>query len=112
MYFAEITIIPVYDTDAEGDETAHAAIGLVIRTLGHFAGDMALTHLPFGGVYLVGGVARALLPYMDLHDLRGCFAAKGRFTSFMAQFSISIVEDDYAALIGAASYAQECLNAA
>ena len=97
---------------AEGDETAHAAIGLVIRTLGHFAGDMALTHLPLGGVYLVGGVARALLPYMDLHDLRGCFAAKGRFTGFMAQFSISIVEDDYAALIGAASYAQECLNAA
>ena len=92
------------------DPRALDAVGLVVRTLGHFAGDMALTHLPFGGVFLVGGVARALMPYMEPYDLCGCFAAKGRFTDFMAQFAINIVDDDYAALIGAASYAQECLN--
>ena len=72
---------------------------------------MALAHLPLGGIYLVGGVARALQPYMDQHGFRTCFADKGRFSGFMAQFSISVVEDDYAALVGAASYAQECLGA-
>jgi glucokinase len=94
-----------------GDQNADTAAGLLIRALGHFAGDMALAHLPLGGIYLVGGVARALQPYMDQHGFRTCFADKGRFSGFMAQFSISVVEDDYAALVGAASYAQECLGA-
>ncbi len=95
---------------AEGDADALRAIGLLVRALGHFAGDMALTHLPRGGIYLVGGVARALTPYFDAQGFAECFAAKGRFRDFMAQFSVSVVEDDYAALIGAASYAQDCLN--
>ena len=94
-----------------GDRQAQTAAGLLIRTLGHFAGDMALTHLPFGGIFLVGGVARALLPFMDQHGFSSCFASKGRFASFMAQFSVHLVQDDYAALVGAASYAQECLEA-
>ena len=96
---------------AQGDETGLRAVGLVIRALGHFAGDMALTHLPRGGIYLVGGVARALMPYFEPARFAECFAAKGRFTGFMAQFPIHVVQDDYAALIGAASYAQQCLNA-
>ncbi|WP_293452556.1 glucokinase [Planktotalea sp.] len=94
-----------------GDRQAQTAAGLLIRTLGHFAGDMALTHLPFGGIFLVGGVARALLPFMDQHGFSSCFASKGRFANFMAQFSVHLVQDDYAALVGAASYAQECLEA-
>ncbi|MEP5155669.1 ROK family protein [Planktotalea sp.] len=94
-----------------GDKTAVEAIGLLVRTLGHFAGDMALTHLPRGGIYLVGGVSRALRPYFDEQGFTRCFAAKGRFSEFMAQFSVYIVEDDYAALIGCASYAQEQLDA-
>lgn len=94
-----------------GDRQAQTAAGFLIRTLGHFAGDMALTHLPFGGIFLVGGVARALLPFMDQHGFSSCFASKGRFAGFMAQFSVHLVQDDYAALVGAASYAQECLEA-
>jgi glucokinase len=106
--------IPAADVMAlctRGDVQALTAAGLLIRTLGHFAGDMALTHLPRGGIYLVGGVARALLPFMDQHGFSDCFAAKGRFNGFMAQFSVHVVQDDYAALVGAASYAQECLEA-
>lgn len=94
-----------------GDATALNAVGLLVRSLGHFAGDMALTHLPRGGIYLVGGVSRALQPYFDSLGFAQSFAAKGRFSDFMAQFPISIVEDDYAALIGCASYAQEQLDA-
>lgn len=96
---------------AVGDDKALEAAGLLIRALGYFSGDMALTHLPRGGIYFVGGVANALFPYMDQHGFQACFAAKGRFKDFMDQFSIYVVQDDYAALIGAASYAQECLEA-
>ncbi|WP_439143194.1 ROK family protein [Planktotalea sp.] len=94
----------------QSDKDADTAVGLLVRALGHFCGDMALAHLPLGGIYLVGGVARALLPFMDKHGFLSCFADKGRFSGFMGQFPISVVEDDYAALVGAASYAQERLN--
>jgi glucokinase len=51
-----------------------------------------------------------LLPYMAQHGFQTCFADKGRFSDFMSQFAIHVVQDDYAALIGAASYAQECIG--
>ncbi|MGB7316587.1 MAG: ROK family protein [Planktotalea sp.] len=107
----DLPAVEVMALCAKGDSTAQRAIALVVRTLGHFAGDLALIHLPRGGIYLVGGVARALVPYFESSGFAECFAAKGRFSGFMSQFSIHVLEDDYAALIGAASYAQECLSA-
>ncbi|MEN8949627.1 ROK family protein [Planktotalea arctica] len=108
---APLPAVEIMALCAAGDAPALSAAALVIRALGHFAGDMALTHLPRGGVYLVGGVARALAPYFDDLGFAASFAAKGRFSDFMAQFAVHVVKDDYAALIGAASYAQECIGA-
>ena len=101
----------VMELCGKADETALRAVGLVVQTLGHFAGDMALIHLPRGGIHFVGGVARALKPYLQSQGFLQCFAAKGRFSDFMMQFPICLIEDDYAALIGAASYAQDRLRA-
>jgi glucokinase len=33
--------------------------------MGHVIGDLALSHLPFAGIYLVGGVSRAFTPWLD-----------------------------------------------
>ena len=59
-------------------------------------------NLPFGGVYLIGGVSRALAPYLMQLGFAEAFANKGRFGPFMAQFGVSVVEDDFAALTGCA----------
>ena len=77
------------------------ALQLFARILGRASGDLSLIHLPLGGVYLVGGVARAIAPYMARYGAQA-FADKGRFTEFMAQFGLSVLHDDYAALIGCA----------
>jgi glucokinase len=90
-----------------GDPNAETAVSLMVRTLGHFAGDMALINMPRGGVYLIGGVARALHPYLHRFGFAESFADKGRFGSFMTQFPVRILQDDYAALMGAASYAAQ-----
>lgn len=92
-----------------GDPEAREAITLMVRALGEFAGDMALSHLPTGGIFLVGGVSRALGPHLDALGFLDGFTAKGRFGEFMQQFPIHIVHDDYAALTGAASYAEQVL---
>ncbi|XBC62048.1 glucokinase [Defluviimonas sp. SAOS-178_SWC] len=87
-------------TDPVATETARA----FLRLLGTVAGDLALTHLPFGGIYLIGGVARAFTDHFDRFDFAAAFRDKGRFSTFMREFPVSIIEDDYAALEGCARY--------
>lgn len=82
------------------DQVAVATARDFVRLLGSVAGDLALTHLPFGGIYLIGGVARAFSPYYESYGFSQAFRDKGRFSSFMGSFSVAIIEDDYAALEG------------
>jgi glucokinase len=77
---------------------------LFVRLLGAVAGNLALTHLPFGGIYLCGGVVRAFAPHLAAMGFEAAFRDKGRFGSFMQQFSVCVIEDDYAALTGCAVY--------
>jgi glucokinase len=84
------------------DALAQAAVRVFCRMLGTVAGNLALVHLPFGGVYLVGGVARRVGPFLNEFGFREAFRDKGRFAEFMANFGVTVVEDDYAALTGAA----------
>ena len=82
------------------DEVATAAVATFVRLLGTVCGNLALVHLPFGGLYLVGGVARAIAPHMQTFGFADAFRDKGRFAGFMQNFAVHVVEDDYAALIG------------
>lgn len=92
------------------DPRAREAATLFSRILGTVCGNLALIQLPFGGVYLVGGVARALAPYLAEFGFPDAFRDKGRFAGFMSNFSVSVVEDDYAALIGSASHIEALRN--
>lgn len=93
--------------DAGQDERAQAAVALFAQLLGRVCGDLALVQLPFGGIYLVGGMARAIAPYLQNAGFADAFTDKGRFKAFNSQFSVSLVTDDYAALTGCAAYLNE-----
>ncbi|WP_417243694.1 glucokinase [Celeribacter sp.] len=90
--------------EAGDDPRADATAQLFVKILGTVAGNLSLIQLPFGGVYLVGGVARAITPYLDRFGFADAFRDKGRFAGFMKNFSVSVIEDDYAALTGCASH--------
>ncbi len=89
---------------AAGDPLARETARLYVHLLGSELGNLALIHLPFGGIYLIGGVARAMVPYMDEMGLTAAFRDKGRFGSFMENFALFAVEDDFAALTGCAAH--------
>jgi len=91
----------------EGDQVAEATGRLFVKLLGTVVGNLALIHLPFGGIYLVGGVARAFAPYLDRFGFETAFLDKGRFAGFMQNFPITVVEDDYAALAGCLAYVMQ-----
>jgi glucokinase len=89
---------------AADEPRAERAAHHFVRILGAVAGDLALIHLPYGGIYLAGGVARAFAPHLDRFGFAEAFCAKGRFSDFMRQFPVAVIEDDYAALIGCAAH--------
>lgn len=92
---------------AETDPRAEAAIRHFVRMLGTVAGNLALIHLPFGGIYLTGGVARAMAPHLEAMGFATALRDKGRFAGFMGNFSVRIITDDYAALTGCAAHLQD-----
>ena len=88
----------------DGDARAVAAVRQFVRTLGTVAGNLALDHLPFGGVFLVGGVVHAVADQLSPMGFRDAFRDKGRFSDFMDAFPVHLVTDDYAALAGCAAH--------
>jgi len=97
---AEIMAAVKDRSDPRADEAAR----VFVRLLGTMAGNLALIHLPFGGVYLVGGVTQAFLPYLKRLGFDDAFRDKGRFAGFMGNFGVQAVTDDYAALAGCAGH--------
>ena len=69
--------------------------------LGHVAGNFALMHLPMGGVYFIGGVARAVAPYLG-SAFRHAFEDRGPYAGMMAEIPVFLITDDNAALRGCA----------
>ncbi len=89
---------------SDQDPAAQETLRIFTRLLGQQAGDLALLTLPFGGIYLVGGVARAIAPHLADNGFAAAFRDKGRFADFMDAFPVQLVNDDYAALTGCAMY--------
>ncbi len=89
---------------------AQDAARVFIRMPGRAAGNLALVHLPFGGIYLIGGVARHFAPHLLRLGFQEAFHDKGRFSDFMEQFPVHLVDDDYAALTGSAAHLSELMG--
>ena len=87
-----------------GEAKATKAAQLYVKILGATLGNLALIHLPYGGIFLIGGMSRAMTPYLAKMGLADAMCDKGRFHDFLKAFPVWVVEDDYAALTGCAAY--------
>jgi glucokinase len=88
----------------KGEAVATHAARLYVRILGQALADLALIHLPYGGIFLIGGMARALTPHFDAFGLTPTFRDARRVDLLQKDFSVTVVEDDFAALTGCAAY--------
>ena len=108
---AEIAAADVMAEIAQGtDPAALRTRDIFLTLLGRVAGDLALVHLPFEGIFLVGGVARAFTRYLPAGPFAAAFRDKGRFSSFMDDFPVKVIEDDYAALEGCADHLEQVMR--
>lgn len=86
----------------ETDPDAQAAMALFVRLLGRVCADLALTYLPLGGIFLVGGVSRAIAPFLAPMDFGASFHVRADILPMIKDFPVVLVDDDYAALTGCA----------
>ena len=93
-----------------GDAGACASLTAFARLLGTVLGNLALNHLPMGGIYLIGGTARAVAPFLLPLGFAETFTAKGPYRHIIREISVSLITDDNAALRGCARHLRQCLG--
>ncbi|MBF7730612.1 glucokinase [Pseudomonas sp. N040] len=90
---------------AAGDSVAEQTLQLFARLLGGAAGNLALTSLAFGGVYLSGGIAPKMLPYLQQAEVREAFCNRPPMRALLERIPLYVVLDEYLGLQGAAQVA-------
>lgn len=91
--------------EAERQPAARLALELMLGALGREAGNLALRHLCSGGVYLMGGVAVRLRPWLAGPVFRRAFEERGRFSNLARRIPRRLVLDEDLGLRGAARLA-------
>lgn len=81
------------------------ALHVWVSVLGAVAGNLALTGLTRGGMYLGGGIVPNIMPKLQDGTFMNAFTDKGRFADLMAGIPVKVIMNDKAALLGAASLA-------
>lgn len=101
---ADCTSAEVLQALTAGNATAINAARLYVHILAQTLADLALIHLPYGGIYLIGGMSRAMTPHFATFGMTEGFRDPRRVDLLQKDFSVTVVEDDYAALTGCAAY--------
>ena len=84
------------------DPLCRAALQRFCRIFGSIAGNLALTGMTTGGLYLGGGVPPKIIPALETADFMDAFIAKGRLKAFMQKIAVRVILNDRASLLGAA----------
>jgi len=91
----------------ESDELAIEALKMFVSNYGAVAGNFALSSLPKGGVFIAGGIAPKILPYLKGPAFTQAFNSKGKMQSLCESFSISVVMNTEVGLIGPRAFAEK-----
>jgi glucokinase len=91
---------------SNSDALCTQALNLFVSAYGAEAGNLALKSLPYGGLYLAGGVGAKILPKLQDGTFMEGFLDKGRMRSLLEDIRVSLIVNPKVGLIGAALYAQ------
>lgn len=84
------------------DRLCERTMQIFVEAYGAEAGNLALKLLPYGGLYVAGGIAAKNLPLIQEGSFLHTFTSKGRMTSLLENIPIKIVLNPCVGLIGAA----------
>ncbi len=91
-------------------ERCALALDLFAGAYGAEAGNLVLRAVATGGVFLGGGIAPKILPWLRREPFRRAFLDKGRLSPLVAATPVRVILNERAALLGAARAAAEGLR--
>jgi glucokinase len=83
-------------------EICAKTLDIFVSVLGAKAGNVALTMVTTGGVYLGGGIPPKIIQKLADGAVVKAFHHKGRLSEFMKTIPLYVIRDDHAALLGSA----------
>jgi len=86
--------------------TCVEAVEMFVAVYGAQAGNLALTVMALGGVYVGGGIVTKLLPKMTAGAFVRAFTAKGRYAGLMKEIPVRVILNPKTAQLGAAEAAR------
>jgi glucokinase len=81
------------------------ALDVFARLLGSQAGDVVLTYLSTGGVFLGGGIPPKVANKLKEGGTVEAYLRKGRLSPLVEMTPLQVIQDDRAGLLGAAAIA-------
>lgn len=96
---------------AEPESFSAQVLGRFCGMLGSFAGNVALVMGAREGVYIAGGIVPAIADFFAASAFRARFDAKGRFEAYMKAIPTTVIVQEFAGLIGAASVLRASMEA-
>jgi len=89
------------------DYLCEKTMELFVSAYGAEAGNLALKLLPYGGLYVAGGIAAKILPLLKTGLFLRSFLNKGRITPLLEQIPVHIVLNPQVGLLGSLLYAAQ-----
>jgi glucokinase len=89
------------------DPVCEMALALFCSVLGAVAGNLGLMVLATGGVFVAGGIAPRVLPYLQRGGFREAFDRKGRLHTLVERMPAYVVTHPQPGLLGAATIAAQ-----
>jgi glucokinase len=91
----------------KSDRLCEQALNMFIEAYGAEAGNVALKLLPYGGLYVAGGIAAKILPLIQEGSFLRAFSQKGRVSPLLEKVPLHIVLNPQVGLIGAVRWASK-----
>lgn len=89
------------------DPLCTETLRLFVEIYGAEAANFALKSLSLSGVYIGGGIAPKILPFMQSETFLKAFCSKGRFSQMLQTMPIKLSLNPETALLGSANFARD-----
>ncbi|MEM8718727.1 MAG: glucokinase [Cyanobacteria bacterium P01_G01_bin.39] len=86
------------------DRLCEKTMEIFVEMYGIQAGNLALTLLPFSGLYVTGGIATKVLPLLQDGRFIDAFKSKGRMSPLLEQVPVHVILNPQVGLLGSIMY--------
>ncbi len=94
----------------KSDLLCEQTMKIFIEAYGAETGNLAIKLLPYGGIYIAGGIAAKILPLMQDGLFLNALKDKGRVSSLLDEIPIHIVLNPQVGLVGSVLYGLQFQN--